>query len=224
MAEILHIINNIRKDTSSNWASVNPKLKLAEPAYEIDTGKLKFGNGTDFYVDLPYFTGENKEFTVNGQIGILAGANTYNITINAEDIKYDEVDTIVDKMSAVEDDVSLKENRLNKVDKFDKDTANSLQYPSTKAVVDYISTITPDNPSNPGNYLPEVSDKTKDYTLQSIQGEIKWVENTSGSVQDIAALEQKVKDQQDEIDILKANIKALQDAFNGLANLNEEEF
>lgn len=227
MAEILHIINNIRKDTASNWISVNPKLKLAEPVYEIDTGKLKFGNGVDFYEDLPYFTGENKEFTVNDQIGTLSGANTYNIVITAGDIKYNEVDTIVDKVSAVEDEVSLKESRLNKVDSFDKETANLIQYPSTKAVVDYISTVVsdiPDNPSNPGDCLPEVGDKTKDYTLQSIQGNIKWVENTSGSVQDVAALEQKVKDQQDEINDLKSNLKALQDKFDSLINLNEEEF
>lgn len=217
MAEILHVINNIRKDTSSNWASINPKLKLAEPAYEIDTGKLKIGNGIDFYEDLPYFTGENKDFTVNGQIGILAGANTYNIVITAENIKYNEVDTIVDKISAVEDDVSLKENRLNKVDKFDKDTANSLQYPSTKAIVDYVKTGIPDAPND-----------TKYYVLQSSKGIIEWTEVKEGTTTpddpEIQELKQKIEDQQNEIDTLKSNLQALQDKFDGLINLNEEEF
>lgn len=214
MAEILHVINNIRKDTSSNWASVNPKLKLAEPAYEIDTGKLKIGNGIDFYEDLPYFTGENKDFTVNGQIGTLAGANTYNIVITAEDIKYNEVDTIVDKISAVEDDVSLKENRLNKVDKFDKDTANSLQYPSTKAIVDYVKTGIPDAPND-----------TKYYVLQSSKGIIEWTEVKEGTTTpddpEIQELKQKIEDQQNEIDTLKSNLQALQDKFDSLINLNE---
>lgn len=224
MAEILHIVNNIRKDTASNWISVNPKLKLAEPAYEVDTGKLKFGNGVDFYEDLPYFTGENKEFTVNGCTGILAGANTYDITIMAEDIKYNQVDTIVDKVSALEDDISLKENRLNKVSSFNKETANLIQYPSTQSVVDYVDLVISKIPNNSENCLPKIDDKTKDYTLQSIQGKIKWVENTSGSVQDVAALEQKVKDQQDEINNLKSDLKSLQTKFDNLINLNEEEF
>ena len=159
MAEILHIINNIRKDTSSNWLSVNPKLKLAEPAYEIDTGKLKIGNGIDFYEDLPYFTGENKEFTVNGQVGELAGPNIYNIIISAENIKYDEVDTIVDKISAVDADMSLKESRLNKVNTFNKSTASTLQYPSTQGVIDYVNSV-----------IPEIPDNTNTYVLKSING------------------------------------------------------
>ena len=173
---------------------------------------------------MPYFTGENKEFTVNGHTGVLAGANTYDITIMAEDIKYNQVDTIVDKVSALEDDISLKENRLNKVSSFNKETANLIQYPSTQSVVDYVDLVISKIPNNSENCLPKIDDKTKDYTLQSIQGKIKWVENTSGSVQDVAALEQKVKDQQDEINNLKSDLKSLQTKFDNLINLNEEEF
>ena len=43
-----------RRDTSSNWTSVNPIPAQGEPCYETDTGKLKIGNGSDNYVTLPY--------------------------------------------------------------------------------------------------------------------------------------------------------------------------
>ena len=43
-----------RRDTSTNWTSVNPIPAQGEPCYETDTGKLKIGNGSDNYVTLPY--------------------------------------------------------------------------------------------------------------------------------------------------------------------------
>lgn len=43
-----------RRDTASNWASANPTLKQGEPGFEIDTGKLKIGNGTTPWNALPY--------------------------------------------------------------------------------------------------------------------------------------------------------------------------
>ena len=45
----------IRRDTSYNWSQVNPTLLLGEQGYEVDTGKMKIGNGTSRYFDLPYF-------------------------------------------------------------------------------------------------------------------------------------------------------------------------
>lgn len=36
----------LRADSSSAWASVNPVLLKGEAGYEVDTGKLKFGDGT----------------------------------------------------------------------------------------------------------------------------------------------------------------------------------
>ena len=46
-----------RRDTSTNWTSVNPIPAQGEPCYETDTGKLKIGNGSDNYVTLPYVSG-----------------------------------------------------------------------------------------------------------------------------------------------------------------------
>lgn len=44
----------IRRDTSSNWSSKNPILKVGEPGLETDTRKLKFGDGTTQWNNLPY--------------------------------------------------------------------------------------------------------------------------------------------------------------------------
>ena len=46
----------LRRDTSANFTSKNPVLGVGEPAYEIDTKKLKIGDGTTAYTQLEYFT------------------------------------------------------------------------------------------------------------------------------------------------------------------------
>lgn len=43
-----------RQDTSTNFKTANPILAAGEPAYELDTGAYKIGNGTDAYTVLPY--------------------------------------------------------------------------------------------------------------------------------------------------------------------------
>lgn len=47
----------LRNDTAQNWLSANPVLLKGEAGYETDTNKLKFGDGTSNYNDLPYFGG-----------------------------------------------------------------------------------------------------------------------------------------------------------------------
>lgn len=43
-----------RRDTSANWASVNPTLAQGELGLETDTSKYKIGNGSTAWVSLPY--------------------------------------------------------------------------------------------------------------------------------------------------------------------------
>jgi hypothetical protein len=45
----------LRRDTKSQWESINPTLSLGEFGYESDTGRAKIGNGLDPYLDLDYF-------------------------------------------------------------------------------------------------------------------------------------------------------------------------
>jgi len=46
----------IRRDTSTNWTSENPTLAVGELALEIDTVRIKCGNGTDDWNSLGYIT------------------------------------------------------------------------------------------------------------------------------------------------------------------------
>jgi hypothetical protein len=45
----------LRRDLSSRWAEVNPVLDGGEPGVERDTGRMKIGNGTQPWLELPYF-------------------------------------------------------------------------------------------------------------------------------------------------------------------------
>ena len=44
----------LRRDTSTNWTTRNPTLALGEPGLEIDTLKVKYGDGTTPWNTLPY--------------------------------------------------------------------------------------------------------------------------------------------------------------------------
>jgi Major tropism determinant N-terminal domain len=44
----------LRRDSSNRWAQVNPVLAEGEPAFELDTGKIKIGDGVSTWSDLGY--------------------------------------------------------------------------------------------------------------------------------------------------------------------------
>jgi hypothetical protein len=44
----------LRNDTAANWLSANPTLAIGEVGVEIDTNKMKIGNGTNVWTDLSY--------------------------------------------------------------------------------------------------------------------------------------------------------------------------
>lgn len=44
----------LRRGTAAEWASVNPVLASGEPGVEVDTSKLKVGDGSTAWADLPY--------------------------------------------------------------------------------------------------------------------------------------------------------------------------
>lgn len=46
-----------RRGEESEWIALNPILRLGEPAYSIDIGKLKIGNGILRWTELPYIGG-----------------------------------------------------------------------------------------------------------------------------------------------------------------------
>jgi len=48
----------LRRGTLSEWVAANPVLRTGEPGFETDSGKLKIGDGTSTWSQLPYLTGE----------------------------------------------------------------------------------------------------------------------------------------------------------------------
>lgn len=61
--KVLKSVFQFRRATSSEWESVNPVLRLGEPAYVTDLKKHKIGDGETHWNDLPYLEGE--EYVVN---------------------------------------------------------------------------------------------------------------------------------------------------------------
>lgn len=55
-----------KHDTAANWTSENPVLLIGQFGYEIDTNKIKVGNGVDAWNDRPYITSSGS--TVWGDI------------------------------------------------------------------------------------------------------------------------------------------------------------
>ena len=73
----------LRHDTAANWASVGNSLVLlaGEFAYEVDTRRLKVGNGTTVWNALPYFVPGNTGPTGDtGPTGIAGSATNTGAT------------------------------------------------------------------------------------------------------------------------------------------------
>lgn len=54
MAKVLKTTFKVRRGQSEIWASINPTLADGEPGYELDTHRLKIGDGNKPWNDLPY--------------------------------------------------------------------------------------------------------------------------------------------------------------------------
>ena len=47
----------LRRDTTLNWETKEPTLKLGEPGLELDNGLMKMGDGINIWSNLPYMPG-----------------------------------------------------------------------------------------------------------------------------------------------------------------------
>lgn len=56
----------LKRGKSSSWNSLNPILNPGEPGFEIDTGKIKIGNGVSAWRNLSY-VGDSKRLIVNAK-------------------------------------------------------------------------------------------------------------------------------------------------------------
>lgn len=82
MAEVVKITYQLRRGASTTWTKNNPLLAAGEPGYEIDTHKIKIGDGTSKWKDLPYIGEHNiisyashNDFPSVGNVNYLYKAN-----------------------------------------------------------------------------------------------------------------------------------------------------
>ena len=55
----------LRSDTAAKWQAANPKLGKGEVGIELDTNKIKIGDNTTAWNDLPYFGGTENVYQEN---------------------------------------------------------------------------------------------------------------------------------------------------------------
>ena len=86
---ILGIVTvRLRRDTSANWESTNPILKIGEPGLETDTRKLKFGDGVTAWTSLSYTRSDSNDplllESIDDRVASLIKAGS-NISLNYND-------------------------------------------------------------------------------------------------------------------------------------------
>ena len=98
MAEVIKTTYQLRRGTSSVWKKNNPLLAAGEPGYELDTHKVKIGDGTSYWKDLPYIGEHNivsyathTEFPSVGNVNYLYKANDEDMLYCWDDKEADYV-------------------------------------------------------------------------------------------------------------------------------------
>ena len=93
--QVVNTTFKLKRGIASRWVEVNPILMEGEPGFEIDTNRLKVGNGTTPWNDLPYIEGKREvdvytsrsEFPPVGDVTVLYadGYNIYRYIPEAQD-------------------------------------------------------------------------------------------------------------------------------------------
>lgn len=71
----------LKRGTAARWAEVNPILEQGEPGFEIDTGKLKIGDGIRHWLELDYIGETNLDPDEDEVFEIYGGSATDNIIL-----------------------------------------------------------------------------------------------------------------------------------------------
>lgn len=79
----------LRRDLDTSWTSSNPLLQAGEPGFEINTNKLKIGDGNNRWITLPYLLSDYQlVFTPSGNVRTLTGLkeNNQTLTVRSADV------------------------------------------------------------------------------------------------------------------------------------------
>ena len=101
MAQVIRTTFKFRRNLASYWKKKNPVLAEGEPCFELDTGKLKIGNGTTAYNDLSYINSGSVQIEIATKdiIGAVLSSNEKN-QVSVDESGHMEVNEIgVEKLS-----------------------------------------------------------------------------------------------------------------------------
>lgn len=145
----------LRRDTSANFTSKNPVLGIGEPAYETDTKKLKIGDGTTAYTQLPYFSsgGGSSDITATLPIKIVDGVISLEVdgqTIQIVDGKLhanldelgNEVNDLSGRLTSAEADILTKQDKLTAGDNITISENNVISATGGSAPTNMVTTDT----------------------------------------------------------------------------------
>ena len=83
-------IIQLRRATEPEWVSVDPVLRVGEPALSTDVYKLKIGNGHDHWSEIPYLLqNEYEEIMELIEHGMYTAGN--GITLENREIALDDL-------------------------------------------------------------------------------------------------------------------------------------
>lgn len=93
MAKVYKTTFKLRRGKAAEWSQVNPILAQGEPAFELDTFKLKIGNGVMSYNELPYIADAAALQSSDSESSILFVDSKTLPALGGEDILYVVKDT-----------------------------------------------------------------------------------------------------------------------------------
>lgn len=88
MAEIIKTLFQLRRGLAEAWERNNPLLAPGEPGYELDTHKVKIGDGTSLWKDLPYIGEQNIVSYYSAEQLPTIGNVNYIYKVNKENMLY----------------------------------------------------------------------------------------------------------------------------------------
>jgi len=147
-----HAIIKFRRGIASDWTEKNEVLKLGEPGFEIDTYKLKIGDGELAWNDLPYVSGGMGGD--NGPLSYTYGDGLLTINDPPTQLLFNSLSNDVDYGDYLN---FLKDNKYNALLKL-TDSSGNISLLSASNITSLGQTLTNVNvkwPSNSINYIDD---------------------------------------------------------------------
>lgn len=67
MAQVINTIFKFKRSTAAKWWELNPILERGEPGFEYDEKRLKIGDGSTAWRDLPYIGANDVYFATTSE-------------------------------------------------------------------------------------------------------------------------------------------------------------